>query len=890
VIARFGSKLRVSWMSDDLIAMPERIAEFLRMALPDGPYVLGAIRVEGGAPKVRTFEDANEAAAWAASMNAGRAHNLYWIHNRLRGRVDEMPKDADVLEVVFLHIDCDPPKKLPREKMTAEELTEWNAAERKRLFDRLVAFDPEPTFIVDSGGGCQAFMRLDVPLYIDGDGNRIEDAKAYTRQLRDVLDGDNCHSLAHLMRLPYAVNWPDGEKRKRGRVPRLATLIHQNGKAYPLHDFTPAPAQTAARKRKKSAAAAERGELRRLANPAELEQWGVSPRMQAVIAYGTDPEDPTCYASRSEAVFGVCTGLVRCGVPAELIVGIITDESWAISAHVLAQKGSTRYAWAQVEAALEDVGTVRPRIIYDESELPRVLDEAEAALLASGVSLYQMNGRLVQPVRLDAGSADEHGVRRAAGALVIHGVKDHRLLEHMIAAARFVKVVKDKNGKPVEKPVAPHLKFATHYAERVGAWRLPALDGISTIPTMRGDGTIVSAEGYDPASRLLIDKQGVDFPAVPDRPTHADALAAVEALLEPLSEFPFVQDRDEDEPCGDHPSASRSAALAMMLTAVIRKSLGSAPIFGLSAPTMETGKSLLADIPAWLVTGREAAMMSQGASEEEDQKGLLSILMSGDPVNVIDNISREVSGDALCTILTKETWQQRWLGANRMVTVSTKALFIANGNNLVFREDMATRAIMVSLDAQMERPGERVFQRDLKTWVPEHRGEVVAAALTVLRAYVVAGRPRPADMKPTRFADWDIVRGALLWLGEPDPWVTQARVTAGDSARGDLVGLMMALRDAFGAGQFVSPREIIARADQEAQSQMDHSLGPLGLALSAASAGRGGVNPVALGKYLKRKADRRHEGMWIKAREDAKKGNRYAVMVEGPKPAQQAML
>lgn len=341
-------------MNDELKAMPERIAEFLRMALPGGPYVVGAIRVEGGAPKVKTFEDADEAAAWATTMNGGRAHNLYWIHNRLKDRVTEKPKEEDVLEVLFLHVDCDPPKKLPRAGMAPEELARWNAAERERLLDQLVGFDPEPTFIVDSGGGFQSFWRLDEPLFIGGDPTRIAEAKAYNVHLRDVLGGDNCQSLEHLMRLPFTANWPDAEKRKRGRTARLAELVSASGQAYPLAEFTPAAADTkVAGKRKKGAVAVERGEVRRISDPAEeLKPWNVPPWVPAVIIHGHNPEEPDRWdGDRSRAVFAVCCELHRREVPAELIVGIITDKSWDISAHVLDQRRPVDYAWSQVEKA-----------------------------------------------------------------------------------------------------------------------------------------------------------------------------------------------------------------------------------------------------------------------------------------------------------------------------------------------------------------------------------------------------------------------------------------------------------------------------------------------------------------------------------------------------------
>ena len=469
-----------------------------------------------------------------------------------------------------------------------------------------------------------------------------------------------------------------------------------------------------------------------------------------------------------------------------------------------------------MEQARREVGSVRPRIVYSENELPRVLDEAEAALLHSGIPLYQMGGRLVRSVRLDAPGEDEHKVRRDNGALVICDVTDHLLLEYLIQSADFVRMSRDAKGNPVDNPYAPPLKFAKHYAARVGTWRLPVLAGVSTIPTMRPDGTLISANGYDPVSRLIIDTQGIAFPTIPEVLTRDDALAALEIVIKPLSEFPFVLEDEDELPGGNQPSMSRSAAIAMILTAVARPALRSAPIFGLSAPTMETGKSLLADVPAMMVTGRRATKMSQGANEEEDEKRMLSVLMRGDPVVVIDNITRDVTGDALCSIITEESWRGRYLGRNEMVEVSTKALFIANGNNLVFREDMAVRAVLVNLDARMERPGERAFNRDLKEWVPQHRADLVTAALTILRAYVVAGRPPQHGMKRSRFEDWDFIRSALLWLDQPDPWTTQLRIASNDSSRGDLISLMAAIKDAFGIGRPVSVTGIIEKADGEA--------------------------------------------------------------------------
>lgn len=88
----------------------------------------------------------------------------------------------------------------------------------------------------------------------------------------------------------------------------------------------------------------------------------------------------------------------------------------------------------------------------------------------------------------------------------------------------------------------------------------------------------------------------------------------------------------------------------------------------------------------------------------------------------------------------------------------TNVLFIFNGNNIEFRGDMATRAVMATIDAGVEEPAARTFDVDLREDVPKRRGELVSAALTVLRAHAVAGFP--GARRDTRFPGWSrLVRG-----------------------------------------------------------------------------------------------------------------------------------
>ena len=110
------------------------------------------------------------------------------------------------------------------------------------------------------------------------------------------------------------------------------------------------------------------------------------------------------------------------------------------------------------------------------------------------------------------------------------------------------------------------------------------LTGIINCPTLRPDGLILDLPGYDAQTGLLFDPQDVRFPALPRDPDRSTALRALDFLKDLISTFPFVTDAD------------RSVALSGILTALIRRSLPTAPLHGFSAPTAGTGKSMLVDL------------------------------------------------------------------------------------------------------------------------------------------------------------------------------------------------------------------------------------------------------------------------------------------------------
>jgi hypothetical protein len=488
----------------------------------------------------------------------------------------------------------------------------------------------------------------------------------------------------------------------------------------------------------------------------------------------------------------------------------------------------------------------RPQILLHSTTLGKNLDEAEQALIMAQAPLYQMKGNLVHVIRLDhEEDSGDAPARRQQGALNIRTVRPQRIVELMLDSADFFVFVKN-----AWRPGAPSVAFAQAYLAR-GEWKLRVLRGIIEAPTLRQDGTVLSEPGYDEISQVYLDTGGVEFPDIPDEPTRQEASDALFTLTDIIKDFPFVPNEVLNE-FGGQESSARSVALSAMLTGVCRKALRTAPAHAIDATTMATGKTLLCDVIGMLATGRSAASISQGQTREEFNKRLFSVLLQGDPVVVIDNIDQDVASDEFCTVLTAPEWQNRVLGESETRVVPTNVLFLPNGNNIRFKGDMVTRVIVCRMDAGMENPGARKFDRDLRAYVPENRPQLVVAALTVLRAYVVAGRPGSRDLEPfARFEDWsNLVRGALVWLGEPDPLSTREAIVAIDPERENLAALLRAWEAAIGIDKWVLAKDVVEISEQRGDDLVGRKAGEdLYEALDALFGPRD-ISINTLGRYL----------------------------------------
>lgn len=311
--------------------------------------------------------------------------------------------------------------------------------------------------------------------------------------------------------------------------------------------------------------------------------------------------------------------------------------------------------------------------------------------------------------------------------------------------------------------------------EMYDLWRFPALHGIVRTPTLRVDGTLLAKPGYDAKSGMFVALDpDLKMPFVPERPSREQAFAALELLRELLAEFPFVDE------------ASRSVALSLLITPVVRVAMPTAPLHLVTAPSPGTGKSYLVDVAAMIATGDAAAVIAMAQRDEETEKRLIGAALGSRNIVCLDNIRRVVESDFLCQLAERRILELRPLGTSTKVDVVNLFVTVLNGNNLTVADDLVRRSIRCSLDANMANPEQRQFSFDPLARVRAARGQYVAACLTIVRAYLGVGLP---DRCPTygSYEGWsNWVRSALVWLGCADPVSTVAELRDDDPERQEL--------------------------------------------------------------------------------------------------------
>ncbi|HQU42550.1 MAG TPA: toprim domain-containing protein [Pirellulales bacterium] len=403
-----------------------------------------------------------------------------------------------------------------------------------------------------------------------------------------------------------------------------------------------------------------------------------------------------------------------------------------------------------------------PDIIVGVDEA-RVNDEAIASL-AARPEVFQRGNALVH---VTTETKLPKGVRRPPAVPRIAEIPSSRLRELMAQAARYFSI----GAKDEINPVHPPAWCVSGVAAR-GAWEgIRCLELVTETPVLRPDGTVLQEAGYD-ADTAILYRPNAKYPAVDAEPSQQDAHFAAQELFEVVDDFPFEAE------------AHRSAWLAAVVTPFARPAFeGPAPLMLADANIRGAGKGLLIDAIGIIASGRGMARMAAAEDDAAWRKAITSIAVAGDPLILVDNIAGALGSAALDAALTATVWTDRLLGENKLVTCPLNAIWYGTGNNVILKADTARRTLHIRLDSSEEKPEERqgFKHADLLAWVKQERPRLAVAALTILRAYCFAGRPKQAIKPWGSFEGWsDLIRGAIVWAGYPDPGET--RQALADSA------------------------------------------------------------------------------------------------------------
>jgi len=336
---------------------------FMDYMFPDADWTITVIR-EGHGPRTHVFSRSAQPGTGKHITDLQKLidgqlpdENIYYQPNRLTKRMGPGDKasEADVAFLDHLQVDIDP--------LAGEDIKQEQDRILARLLQDRPKAVPHPSIVVFSGGGFQAFWKLNEPIKVDGDVGLITDLKRYSMWLADRLDGDSCFNPAHLMRLPFTMNNPTKRKLEKHpeRKPEKAAVINTNdaGQSYELSDFKQSQGKSRAKLN------IERRDVGAPVTP-KIEDLmmidGPSDLMPAIVGRkngfppgrndGDPMFDPERWESRSEQVFFVSCALVRAGIPDETHLGILLNPDWGVSESILEKKHQAhRYAIKQIESA-----------------------------------------------------------------------------------------------------------------------------------------------------------------------------------------------------------------------------------------------------------------------------------------------------------------------------------------------------------------------------------------------------------------------------------------------------------------------------------------------------------------------------------------------------------
>ena len=284
---------------------------------------------------------------------------------------------------------------------------------------------------------------------------------------------------------------------------------------------------------------------------------------------------------------------------------------------------------------------------------------------------------------------------------------------------------------------------------------VPTVTGLYHSPVLRPDGSINSTPGYDRATGLYL-RLDEKYPP----PMCKEE--AIELLDYVVCDFPFES------------KAHKSAWYSLVITMLTQPTFpGCSPLHFVDANNSGVGKGLLTNTATLIAEGHTASRTPVPKEGDVEMRKLITAsVLEGRPYILFDNLDHKLGGSAIELALTAERWSDRILGRSEKVDLPLKITWIATANNGTLSPDMTRRSVCIRLNSTLEYPAKRIGfeQANLAQYILDNRPALTMAALSIPRAYILAGRPTVEREAFGSFEGWDsLVRSSIIWAGLTDP-------------------------------------------------------------------------------------------------------------------------
>jgi hypothetical protein len=193
----------------------------------------------------------------------------------------------------------------------------------------------------------------------------------------------------------------------------------------------------------------------------------------------------------------------------------------------------------------------------------------------------------------------------------------------------------------------------------------------------------------------------------------------------------------------------------------------------------------MVDVFSWIAFGTPANPQSEKNSLEESRKSIFASLLGGKPHYYVDNIHEPLDDPTIAAVTTAEYFGDRLLGQSKQAEVPVRCTWTFAGNNVLLSGELARRSVLIKLDANMADPtvGRTFKHPNLKGWVKEHRGTLVWACLTLIQAWIAAGKPAGKTTLAS-YDEWSSVMGGILQVAGVEGFLQdreEIKVATGDA-------------------------------------------------------------------------------------------------------------